>query len=176
MKAYSINPQTKEIKELDIKMQANTIYSFFNSILIDEVTSLKGHVIYTDANAIANGKNPFFIGEQLLVGNALIIGSAGMNEVDAWIKKDELDKLINYQISHFYIDAFQLLKDSDVNLYRFFKIQDVELNIEWVLQVFSIANDTTKDYFLKELQKVVISKDDIGSYMQKMAKLAYEAM
>ena len=34
MKAYSINENKIEIEEIEIEMQANTIYSFFGAILI----------------------------------------------------------------------------------------------------------------------------------------------
>ncbi len=174
MKAYSINPQEKKVQELDIKMQANTVYTFFSSILIDELTSLKGHIIYTDANAPTEEKTPFFIGEQLIVGDALIVGKNGMQEVDAFISKDELKSLINYDVAPFYTDAFKLLKGSDINLYRLFQIENdekTELNIEWVLYVFSIADDATKNYFLTELEK----SEDKQQTLQKMALLAFNA-
>jgi len=174
MKAYSVNPQSKKIEELDIKMQANTVYTFFSSILIDELTSLKGHIIYSDANAVSEGNTPFFMGEQLIVGKALIVGKNGMEEVDAFISEDELKSLINYDIPLFYIDTFKLLKGSDINLYRLFQIENdekTELNIEWVLYVFSIADDATKNYFLTELEK----SEDKQQTLQKMALLAFNA-
>ena len=74
MKAYSINPKTKETQELDIAIQANSVYTFFSSISIDELNALDKHTIYSDAEAISKGKQPFFIGDQLIVGDALIFG------------------------------------------------------------------------------------------------------
>ena len=178
MKAYSINPQEKKVQELDIKMQANTVYTFFSSILIDELTSLKGHIIYTDANAPTEEKTPFFIGEQLIVGDALIIGKNGMQEVDAFISKDELKSLINYDVAPFYTDAFKLLKGSDINLYRLFQIENdekIELNIEWVLYAFSIADEATQNYFLTELKSCLDEKKDLQKVLENFAKLAYNA-
>ncbi len=178
MKAYSIDSQNQAVKEIEIEMQANTVYSFFNSILIDELTSLNGHVIYSDANAISEEKKPFFMGEQLIVGDALIIGQEGMSEIDAWIIKADLESLINYDIPLFYTEAFKFLKESNINLYKLFKLddeEDTELNVEWVLHVFSIADPATQDYFLNELRATVDKKEDIQKSIQKMAKLAFEA-
>jgi hypothetical protein len=78
MKAYSIDSTTQEVKEIDIEMQANTVYSFFNSILTDELSTLDKHTIHSDANAISKNMEPFFIGEQLIIGNALIVGKDGL--------------------------------------------------------------------------------------------------
>ena len=64
-------------------MQADTVYSFFNSILIDEHTTLKDHTIYTDANALSQSKKAFFIGEQLLLGDVLITGVSQTGDTDA---------------------------------------------------------------------------------------------
>ena len=178
MKAYSVNPQSKKIEELDIKMQANTVYTFFSSILIDELTSLKGHIIYSDANAVSEGNTPFFMGEQLIVGKALIVGKNGMEEVDAFISEDELKSLINYDISAFYTDTFKLLKGSDINLYRLFQIENdekIELNIEWVLYAFSIADKATQNYFLTELKSCLNEKKDLQKVLENFAKLAYNA-
>ena len=178
MKAYSINPQTKKVEAIDIEMQANTVYTFFSSILIDEITSLNGHVIYTDANAVANAKTPFFMGEQLIVGDALIVGRNGMEEVDSFISKADLEELINYEVSPFYMDAFKLFKDSDINLYRLFQLDNeekTELNIEWVLHVFSIADSVTQEYFLNELKNTLDKKEDIQKNIENLARLAYNA-
>jgi len=178
MKAYSINPQTKQVESIDIEIQANTVYTFFSSILIDEITSLNGHVIYTDANAPTEDKTPFFMGEQLIVGDALIVGRNGMEEVDAFISEDELNSLINYDISPFYEDTFKFLKGTDINLYRLFKLENeekIELNIEWVLHVFSIADTATQEYFLNELKNTLDKKEDIQKSIENLAKLAYNA-
>lgn len=180
MKAYSINPQTKELQELDIELQANTVYTFFNSILTDELSILDKHTIYSDANAISELKTPFFIGEQLIVGDALILGKDGFADTQASIPKDELQTLINYEVTPFYRDALVLLKESNINLYRVFEVtqkdEDIQLNTEWVLHVFNIADEKTKEYFLTELKKALDCKTEMLEYMQKMATIALNAM
>ncbi len=179
MKAYSIDPKNREVKEIDIVMQANTVYSFFNSILIDDLATLDKHIIHTDAQAISQNREPFFIGEQLIVGDALIIGRDVFADVDISIPKSDLESLINYDVSPFYKKTLNLIQDSDINLYRIFDVtkeeEDIRLNIEWVLYVFNMADDRTKEYFLDELKKAVEAKKDITQHMQNMAILALNA-
>ena len=180
MKAYSIDPKTKEVKEIDIDMQPNTVYTFFNSILVDDINTLPSHTIYTDANALANNAKPFYIGNQLLVGNAFIIGKEGISEVDASIPLDELSKIVDYEVSDFYKETLKLLGTSDINLYKLFEIKKedgeiIQLNTEWVLYVFSIADAKTQGFFTHKLQKAVENKEDMLQHIQKMAILALQA-
>lgn len=179
MLALSINNSTQEIEELEIEMKANTVYTFFNSILIDEIQTLANHLIFTDANALSESKPACFLGEQLILGDALIIGQNGLEEVDAYIPKAELQELINYDIPKFYQDTLALLSKSDVNLYRTFEViqssEKLSLNLEWVLYTFNIADDRTKEYFLTELQKVLDTKESVEKYIKKMAQLAINA-
>ena len=179
LKALSINPATKQIEEIDIEMKANTVYSFFNSILIDELSSLNQHTIYCDANAISQQKEPYFLGEQLIVGEALIVGLMGMEESDVNIPKDELQKLINHDVNDFYRDVLILLGQSDINLYRTFAIEQdgetLNLNAEWVLYTFDMADERTKEYFITELTKSLDAKEDTFEYLKKMAQLAINA-
>jgi len=179
MKAFSVSPQTQEVKELDIVLEANTVYSFFNSILIDELGVIDKHMIYTDAEAISKGEKPFFIGEQLLVGEALIVGKNGIEDSEATIPKEDLASLVNYDVSAFYTEVLELLQPTDINLYRVFELskdgEDIQLNTEWVLYVFNIADERTKEYFVNELKKAIESKTDILKHMQKMAQLALNA-
>ena len=179
MLALSINPSSKEIKELDIEMKANTVYTFFNSILVDEIQTLSNHLIFTDANALSESKPACFLGEQLFLGKALIIGQNGLEEADAYIPQAELQDLINYDVPKFYQDALALLSKSDVNLYRNFEVtqgsEKLSLNLEWVLYTFNIADDRTKEYFLSELQKVLVTKESVEEYIKKMAQLAINA-
>lgn len=179
MKAYSIDSTTQEVKEIDIEMQANTIYSFFNSILTDELSTLDKHTIHSDAEAVSKNMEPFFIGEQLIVGNALIVGKDGLFDTDATIPKDDLESLVNYEVTSFYREVLNLIKETDINLYRIFEVtkeqEDIKLNTEWVLYVFNMADDRTKEYFLDELKKAVDAKKDITIHMQNMAILALNA-
>ncbi len=179
MNALSLNAITNEITESDIVMQANSIYSFFNSILIDELTTLKDHIVYTDANAISEKKRAYFIGEQLLVGDALILGRRDFDDVDVTITKEELGELVKSDLNVFYTKVLELLASTDVNLYRTFSLEkageQISLNTEWVLYTFNIADSRTQEYFIGELEKVIEAKESAEVFMQKMAGLALNA-
>ena len=179
MKAYSIDPQTQSIKELDIIVEANTTYSFFNSILIDESESIAQHVIYSDAQALDAEKKPFFIGGELFVGEVLILGREDFADKEVSIPQDELELLVNYEVLPFYVDVLALLKEQDINLYRLVEIthkgEKTSYNIETLLRTFNIADERTKEYFTTELQKVISQKSNVQEYMSKMALLALQA-
>jgi hypothetical protein len=180
MKALTLNAITKEIEEKEIELQANTIYSFFNSILIDELTTLQNHVVYTDANAISEKKEAYFIGEQLLVGDALILGRNGLEEVDATIPKEELSSLVRGELNEFYKTVLEILATTDINLYRTFELKKGEesmtVNTEWVLYTFNIADVKTQEYFINELKKSLNAGESCEAYMQKMAGLAINSV
>ncbi len=176
MKLLAIDAKNSTLKEVELTMQANTLYTYFDSILIDELLGLNEHVIYTSANALSEGGRAYFLGEQLLIGDALIAGRFGFEDQDATISKEELSSLMNYEVSDFYSQALALLATTDCNLYRHFEVlrdkERFELNIEWVLYTFNIADDKTRQYFINELQKVIQSDKNVMDYMQKMATLA----
>jgi len=179
VKVLSLNASTKAVEELELEMQANTIYTFFSSILIDELQSLNQHLIYTDANALSEGKSAYFLGEQLLVGNALIVGRKGFTDIDVKIQKEELSSLVDDNLNAFYTQALSLLKATDINLYRTFLAkkgdEEIPLNTEWVLYTFNIADSKTQEYFLSELEKALSLEENAEAYMQKMAGLALNA-
>jgi hypothetical protein len=179
VKVLSLKATTKDVEELELTMEANTIYTFFSSILIDELSALHKHVIYTDANALGEGKSAYFIGEQLLIGDALIVGKEGFNDTDVSIQKEEVISLINSDINAFYTQALSLLQSTNINLYRTFlatkKDEEIPLNTEWVLYTFNIADTRTQEYFLTELQKALQAEEDVEAFMQKMAGLALNA-
>lgn len=179
MKALSINAQTKTIEEIEIEMQANTTYTFFGSILIDELPGLNKHMIYADANALSDNKSAYFIGEQLVLGDALIVGKEEYTDLDATITKEELTSLVKTELNEFYKTALQHLTPTDINLYRTFQVskdnETLALNTEWVLYTFNIADDRTKEYFLNELEKALKIGQNPQEYMQKMAGLALKA-
>jgi len=180
MQCFSVNPEKKEIKAIDIEMKANSVYTFFSSILIDELPSIKEHVIYADANALSEKKQPYFIGEQLVLGDALIVGiDEMMAERDVTIPQDALESIINYEVPTFYKDVLDMLAQTDINLYRAFEVQKdgekIMLNTEWVLYTFDVADERTREYFKTELKKVLDAKEDVNAYMQKMAQLAMNA-
>ena len=176
MQALTIDAQTQEVKEIELEMAANTLYTFFSSILIDELGSIKEHVIYTDANALSEKKDAYFLGEQLLIGDALIFGREGLNDVDVKITQKELASLVKKEVNDFYKEVLSLLSATDINLYRAFEVEKngekIGLNTEWVLYTFNIADERTKEYFINELKKVIEADGDVGAYMQKMAQLA----
>ncbi len=179
MQVFSISPDIKALKSIDIEMKANTAYSFFNSILIDEITTLQKHLIFTDANALSEKKQAYFLGEQLLLGDALIIGQNGLEESDATIPQETLEALINYDVPPFYTEVFALLSSTDINLYRNFTLthdnEKIALNPEWVLYTFNIADTKTQEYFLTQLKKAITEQSDIASHLQHMAQLALNA-
>lgn len=179
MKALSIDAQTKEVQEQELNMAANTLYTYFSSILIDELGSIKEHVIYSDANALSEKKPAYFLGEQLVIGDALIFGREDFNDADAKITKEELSSLINPTLNAFYTEVLELLSATDLNLYRTFEVEKngerIALNSEWVLYTFNIADERTKEYFINELKKALDAGENVEAYMQKMAQLAMNA-
>ena len=180
MKALTIEINTNTINEIDIQMQANSVYTFFNSILTDELFTLKDHVIYTDSNALSDAKEAYFIGEQLLLGDALIVSRNDFNDSDVKIKKDELSLLLKTEMSDFYKEALSLLSQTDMTLYKTFDItknnETISLNLEWTLYTFNIADDATKSYFLSELQKEIKTETNIEQFIIKLSQLAVNAI
>lgn len=179
MQALHVKSEKQEVEALEITMTANTIYSFFGSILIDELSSIKEHVIYTDANALSEEKKPYFIGEQLILGDALVLAREGFDDTDVKITQKELASLINPNLNDFYKEVLSLLVKSDINLYRTFIVEKncekIALNAEWVLYTFNIADEKTKEYFLNELKKSLSLQEDTANFIQKMAQLAMNA-
>ncbi len=179
MKLLHINPLKHTVEELELKIEANTFYTFFSSLLIDELPSIANHTIYTDGNALSQNKTPYFIADQLVLGEALILGRNGFEEQDATISPEQLQTLISYEVSDFYKEVLALLSQSDANLYRAFGVehngQRMELNISWVLYFFNIADERTKEYFINELSSVIGSGADVEPFMQKMAAAALRA-
>ena len=179
MKAYSINPEDKNIEVQDFDGQVNSIYTFFNSILVDNSQALNEHVIYTDANALITNSTPYFIGEQLFLGKSLILGQEGLEEVDTKIDETQLAELINYEINDFYRHSLHALARENLNLYKMFEVKENEnslhVSYEWVIYTFNIADARTQDYFLNELTKVIEESKSVASYFQKMAQLAINA-
>ena len=179
MKAYAVDPATQTVEEIDIEMKANTTYTFFKSILIDELYTLNQHTIYTDSNALSEKKKGFFIGEQLVMGVALVSGQNGLEENDVSIPKEDLEKLITFNTNDFYTEVLEILSATDINLYSPFMVkqgeEDLSLSTEWTIFTFNLADDRTKEYFITELKKVVENEGDVFAFMQKMSQLAIKA-
>ena len=179
MKAYAVDPATQTIEEIDIEMKANTTYTFFKSILIDELATLNQHTIYADANALSEKKKGFFIGEQLVMGVALVSGQNGLEEHDVSIPQEDLRKLITFNLNEFYTEVLDILSATEINLYSPFAVEQGEetlsLSPEWAIFTFNLADDKTKEYFITELKKVIEAKEDVLAFMQKMSQLAIKA-
>ena len=179
MKAYSINPENKNINITYFDGQPNSIYTFFNSILVDSSNSLHEHIIYTDGNAQSITHIPYFIGEQLFLGKALILGQNGLEEVDVKIEGTDLSELISYEVNAFYKKSLDALAIENINLYKIFEVNEngsgLHVSYEWVIYTFNIADSKTQDYFLNELNKTILENRSVKEYFKKMAQLAINA-
>gem|GEM_PF-777371 len=180
MKTYSINPQTKMITTNDdFDGQVNSIYTFFNSILVDNSQALNEHIIYTDANALISTQTPYFIGEQLFLGTSLIIGQNGFEETDVKIGLEQLEALINYDVNMFYKKSLNALATEELNLYKVFEVTDngksLHVSYEWVIYTFNMADEKTQNYFLNTLDVTIMEEKSVQEHFQKMAQLAVNA-
>lgn len=180
MKSYIIDPDTKAITNHEFDGQLNSIYTLFNSILIDTSHELHQHVIYSDEYAIDHNKTPFFIADKLFLGRVLICGINNLQEEDVTITVEELGALIRYEISDFYTQCLALLRQAKMNFNTHFTIthdnESTDLSYEWVIYTFNIADERTQRYFLDKLQETLDQNGDIHSYFQNMAQRAIKAM
>ncbi len=179
MKSYIVNPDTKELSTHDYDGQVNSIYSLFSSILIDSARELNHHVVHTDGYATDNQETPFFIGEKLFLGRALICGVEGFEEKDVSITEDELLELINYEVNDFYKSCLAALAKDKININKNFELthkdEKIPLNFEWVIYTFNMADKRTQEYFLNKLDETIQHKQSVSDYFQYMAKRALEA-
>jgi hypothetical protein len=179
MKIYSINPDAQAIEFQEFDGQVSSIYTFFNSILVDNSHALNEHIIYTDGNAQIDTHIPYFIGEQLFMGKALVIGLNGYEETDTKIGKEELDSLISYDVNMFYKKALNALAKENINLYTIFEVNDggtpLHVSYEWVIFTFNMADERTQEYFLNALDMTIIEESSVAQTFQKMAQLAVNA-
>ncbi len=179
MNTYIITPDTKTLTAHEYDGQVNSIYTLFSSILIDSSDSLNHHIIHTDGYATDNNETPFFIGEKLFLGRALVCGINGQEEVSVTITQEELSQLINYEINDFYLHCLSALAQAKISINQNFKIshnnEKIHLNYEWVIFTFNIADLQTQNYFLDKLDNVLAKEDGIKNHFQEMAKLAIQA-
>ncbi len=179
MNAYIINPDTKELTSHEYDAKPDSIYSLFRSILIDSSKILNHHIIHTDGFATDNEETPFFIGEKLFLGRALVCGIEGFEEKETTIKEDELLKLINYEVNDFYKKCLSVLAKQKININKNFNIthkdEKLQLNYEWVIYTFDKADERTQEYFLSKLNECISKNEDVSEYFQNMAQRALEA-
>ena len=178
MKTYLINPENKNFSEQDFDGQVNTLYTLFDSLLLEHAYGINQHIIYSDSNAYERGERPFFIGEQLFFGKVLVIGLEGFGEVDVKIGLKELKSLCSFKINAFYSSALRLLQESKVSFYAPFEglsSEDMLINCEWVLYTFNMADEATQRYFLDALFKAQEENSDLLEQMKTMASLALKA-
>lgn len=179
MEIFSIDPELQQIENQDFDGQVNSIYTFFNSILVDSSYALNEHIIYTDGNAQISTHTPYFIGEQLFMGKALVIGLNGHEESNTKITQEQLTSLISYDVNMFYKKALNALAKDDINLYAIFELNDnqnpLHVNYEWVIYTFNMADERTQQYFLSELDSAIMSEGSVAETFQKMGQLAVNA-
>jgi hypothetical protein len=179
MNAYIINPDTKELISHEYDAQPNSVYSLFGSILIDSSRELNHHVVHTDGYATDNGETPFFIGEKLFLGRALICGVDGFEEKDVSINEEELLELINYEVNDFYKNCLLALSKEKISINKNFDLthqdEKIQLNYEWVIYTFNMADKRTQEYFLSKLDESIAKNESISEYFQDMAKRALQA-
>ncbi len=177
MNIYVIKPHTKEIQTTEFDGQITNIYTYFDSLLVDTSTILENHIIYT--NAQHTNENMFFIGDQIFIGDALILGLNGFEETDITIKQNELQSLISYDVNDFYKQALRPVLDFEININDTFSVkdndEDIQINFEWVIYTFNKADEKTQRYFLDEMKKTCTDKENSNRYFQKMAQLAVNA-
>jgi hypothetical protein len=178
MQVHLIDPQTKTVQTEEFDGKITSIYTFFNSILVDSSDVLKEHIIYTDANH--KDKTPFFLGNQLFIGKAIVLGLHAMSETDATISANELESLINYELPPLYLQSIEAIIQNDLNLYKNFEVQTqtaetLQINYEWVIYTFNVADQQTQEYFLKHLEENMNDAENLASYLQKMAALAIKS-
>jgi hypothetical protein len=180
MKTYIIDPDTKAITTHEFDGQLNSIYTLFNSILIDTSHELHQHVIYSDEYAIDHKRTPFFIADKLFLGRALVCGINGLEEEDVKISIGELEALIRYEINDFYTQCLAVLQQAKMNFNTHFTIthnnESADLSYEWVIYTFNMADERTQSYFLDKLHETLDQNGDIDAYFQNMAQRAVEAM
>jgi hypothetical protein len=179
MKTYIIDPKTKSITPQDFDGQLNSIYTLFNSILIDSSQALNRHIIYSDEYATDNGCVPYFIGDKLFLGKALVCSENVDDGEDVSITAKELEQIINYDVNEFYLECLSYLSKEKISINKIFHIQDkdekIKLSFEWVIYTFNMADKRTKENFLTNLKKTFQEKKSISEYFENMAQRAFDA-
>lgn len=179
MKAFLIDPQTRSVTQQVYDGQPNSLYTLFNSLLVDQNDILHGHMVYSATEAYEKKEPGYFLGEKLMFGKALVTGYAGFEDLDADISAEELTQLITFELPEFYTKALALLPAEfsfDEHYELQLDAQTESVRPEWVLYVFNMADSDTKNYFLTHLESAVVQGDDLHGYLKKMGMLAIKSM
>ena len=179
MKAYLIDPETRNITEQFFDGQSNSLYTLFGSLLVDSNAVLHGHMVYSASEAFERGEKGFFLGEKLLFGKALVTGYAGFEEMDAAIGTGELEALTMFDLPAFYEKTLRLLPPDfsfDEQYELALEALRETVSPEWVFYVFNMADSATKTYFLNQLEAAKVQGEDLHVYLRKMGNLALKSM
>ena len=179
MKALLIDPDTRGITVQEYDGQPHSLYTLFSSLLLDQHDVLHEHNVYGGADAFEQGMRPFFLGEKLLFGKAVITGRAGFEECDVSIAEAELERLVQFELPAFYRKTLTLLpKDFIFDETYTLLIEETPQSItpEWVFYAFNMADDATKAYFLTHMEKAIAGSEDIHTYLKKMGEIAVKSM
>ncbi len=179
MKTFLIDPDTRTIIQEDFDGQPNSLYSLFNSLLVDSHAILNDHMVYSGNEAFEREEVPFFLGEKLLFGKALVTGYEGLEDLDATITSNDLKALLQFEIPEFYEKTLALLpKNFSFEEHFDLQIEDTSETVtpEWVLYVFNMADTDTKAYFLDHLKETVEQGKHVADYLKKMGEQAIKSM
>ncbi len=179
MHAYLIDPESRCVTVQEYDGQPHSLYTLFGSLLVDTNEVLNEHMVYTAGEAFEKGGKPYFLGEKLLFGKALVTGYAGFEDLDAAIKKEELESLLLYDVPAFYEKILsQLPADFDFARKYALDANDMHEKVtpEWVFYVFNMADEATKNYFLNHLEETVTKGENLHGYFEKMANIAVRSM
>ena len=178
MKAFLIDPATEEITEQFFDGQPNSLYTLFGTLLVDSNDILNGHTVYGASEAFERAEKGFFLGEKLLFGKVLVVGTAGIEDVDATMSLNELRTLALFNLPDFYEKTLRFLPPD----FAFDTRYDLALGgihesvtPEWVFYVFNMADNATKYYFLTNLEAAQIRGEDLHNYFKQMGALALKA-
>lgn len=178
MKAYLIDPETQSISQHDFDGQPNALYTLFDSLLVDTSNVIVEHSAYTSTEAFEKGQKGFFLGDKLLFGKALVTGSAGLQDTDATIEENALKALATFTLPLFYEKVLQMLPAGFAFDERYDLALggiDEQVTPEWVFYVFNMADEATRDYFLKHLEETGKRGEDIHAFLKKMGELALKS-
>lgn len=179
MKAFIIDPVTQSVSEQEYDGQPNSLYTLFGSLLVDSHEILHEHRVYNSSEAYEKSEPGYFLGEKLLFGKALVIGSAGLQDTDATIQTEVLEQLSTFDLPDFYKNVLSLLP-MEFSFDETYEIEqggfDEPMSAEWVLYAYNMADQKTQIYFITELENAIAKGETIHGYLKKMGEMAIKSM